>query len=394
MGADDPELILAWLRKQETAMVELTTALVRAESPSTVGPSQHGPFQILARELESLSFVVRSVSAPRGGLHLYARPQARARTGSRQLVIGHMDTVWPLGTVDGRHVERLGDRLYGAGAFDMKAGLAQLVFALRALQRLGRVPVVTPVIFLNGDEELGSRDSGRYIRLLARASSRVFVLEPPFGPTGKLKTARKGIGRFSVVVHGRAAHAGSEPERGVSAILELAHQVQKLFALNDPAHGITVNVGTIDGGLRPNVVAPKATALVDVRVPSDDAARTVTAAIRALRPVGPGVTVEVEGAIGRPPMHASAGNRKLFDLAQGAGRRLGIDVEEAAMVGGGSDANIAARFAPTLDGLGPVGEGAHAEDEHVVVPRLPERAALLALLLLAPAATHPEGGRR
>jgi glutamate carboxypeptidase len=214
----------------------------------------------------------------------------------------------------------------------------------------------------------------------------VFVLEPAQGPAGRLKTARKGIGRFAVVVRGRAAHAGSEPEKGVSAILELSYQVQRLFALNDPDRGITVNVGTVDGGLRPNVVAPRATALVDVRVRTRDDARRIEAAIRNLTPVGEGATVEVEGIMGRPPLVATTGNRALFAVAREAGAGLGLELEEATMVGGGSDANIAGAYAPTLDGLGPVGDGAHADHEHVVVPRMPERAALLALLLLAPAA--------
>lgn len=380
----EAQRLLEWLRGREEEMVELADLLVRAESPSTVGPSQAAPFRILARELGRLSYAVRSVTAPAGGRHLYARTERRPRRGPRQLVLGHMDTVWPLGTVDGRGAERVGDRLYGPGVFDMKAGLVQLVFALRALRELGRSPALTPVLFVNGDEEIGSADSRRWVRLLARGSARVFVLEPAYGPAGKLKTARKGIGRFTVVVRGRAAHAGSEPGAGVSAILELSHQVQRLFALNDAGRGITVNVGTIDGGLRANVVAPEARALVDVRVPTAAAARLLAGELRGLRPVGRGVTVEVTGALDRPPMEATPGNRELFAVAQAAGRSLGLELAEAAMVGGGSDANLAAPYAPTLDGLGPVGEGAHSEDEHVVVPRLPERAALLALLLLAP----------
>jgi len=295
-----------------------------------------------------------------------------------------MDTVWPIGTVDARPIRRIRDRLYGPGVFDMKAGLAQLVFALRALAALRLEPAATPVILVNSDEEIGSADSRRYIRLLARGACRAFVLEPGFGPSGKLKTGRKGVGRFAVVVHGRAAYAGSEPEEEASAILELSHQIQRLFALNDPARGVTVNVGAIDGGLRANVVAPEARALVDVRVPSEADGRAVEAAIRGLRAVGSGLTVEVDGGIGRPPMAATPGNRALFELARSAAARLGLSVEEAAMVGGGSDANLTSLETPTLDGLGPVGDGSHAEDEHVIIARLPERAALFALLLCAP----------
>ena len=167
------------------------------------------------------------------------------------------------------------------------------------------MPSLTPVVLVNSDEEIGSVDSSRHIRRLARGAARAFVLEPPEAPTGSLKTSRKGVERFEVVVSGCAAHAGSKPEEGVSAILELSHQVQQLFALSDPAHGVTVNVGTIDGGLRANVVAPEATALVDVRAPTEASARAVARAIRALEPARPGTTITVRSDSGRPPMHAN-----------------------------------------------------------------------------------------
>ena len=186
----------------------------------------------------------------------------------------------------------------------MKGGLVQIVFALRALRELGLRPSVTPVVFVNTDEEIGSRDSSRFIRLLARGAARAFVLESGEGADGKLKIARKGLGHFTVTVHGRSSHAGADFEHGISAILELSHQVQRLFALNDPARGITVNVGTIDGGLRPNVVAPQASAIVDVRVPTAAAARRLEQAVRGLTPVLEGATLEVEGGWGRPPMEA------------------------------------------------------------------------------------------
>jgi glutamate carboxypeptidase len=295
-----------------------------------------------------------------------------------------MDTVWPLGSTREMPVRRDDDRLYGPGVYDMKGGLAQLVFALRALTAAGLTPAVTPVVFVNTDEELGSRESSRYVRLLARAAARAFVLEPAYGPDGALKTGRKAAGRFVVVVRGRAAHAGTSPEQGVSAILELSHQVQRLFALNDPERGITVNVGSIDGGLGPNVVAPEASAVVDARAVTAADTRELEAAIRGLRPVLPGSSVEVEGEFVRPPMEQTSRNRALYRVARAAGERIGLDVGEAPVVGGGSDGNFTGLYTATLDGLGPVGDGAHASDEHVVVSRLAERAALLALLLLEP----------
>jgi glutamate carboxypeptidase len=270
----------------------------------------------------------------------------------------------------------------------MKGGLVQIVFALRALAELGIEPPATPVVLVVTDEEIGSVESRRILGFLARGAARAFILEPGFGPEGLLKTERKGVGSFTVTVLGRAAHAGLEPQAGVSAILELTHQVQRLFALNDHARGVTVNVGTIDGGLRPNVIAPLASAIVDVRVPSLDAARELERAIRGLGPVDPDTSVEVEGGFGRLPMEATARNRALYRRATEVAADLGIAIGETA-VGGGSDGNITSLHTATLDGLGPVGGGAHRLDEHVVISRMPERAALLALLLAGPLGPVP-----
>jgi glutamate carboxypeptidase len=383
--ATEPRAVLAWLRAREEELAALVLELVAAESPSTEIGSEQAALGVLAAELRRAGYRTRRVAGSGCGDHLYAVPRARRRGFAHQLIVGHVDTVWPMGTLQ-RMPPRVEDgRLYGPGAYDMKGGLAQLAFALRALHELGAEPSVTPVVFVNADEEMGSADSRRWIRLLAAGADRAFVLEPPEGADGRLKTGRKGVGRFGVTILGRAAHAGSTPEQGVSAILELAHQVERLFGLNDPARGITVNVGTIDGGLRPNVVAPKASALVDVRAPTHDSARQIEHAIRSLRPTRVGLSIEVEGGFGRPPMPRTDANRALERRAQILGRTLGLTLAEAPMVGGGSDANFTSLLAPTLDGLGALGAGAHAVDEHVLVSALPERAALLALLLLEPA---------
>jgi glutamate carboxypeptidase len=204
-----------------------------------------------------------------------------------------------------------------------------------------------------------------------------------------LKTARKGVERFEIVVTGRAAHAGTNPEEGASAILELSRLVEQLFGLNDPDRGVTVNVGTIDGGLRANVVAPQASALVDVRAPTEAVADDVAHSIRSLRPRQPGTTVTVRSDLGRPPMPATERNRSLFRSARRLASELGLEVDEAPLVGGASDANFTSSLTATLDGLGALGDGAHSPDEHVVVSALPERAALLALLLLEDAPQNP-----
>jgi glutamate carboxypeptidase len=295
-----------------------------------------------------------------------------------------MDTVWPIGTLAQMPVHTVDGLLFGPGTADMKGGLVEIVFALRALRELGLAPAATPVVLVNADEEIGSIDSSRIISLLARGAERAFVLECGEGPDGKLKIARKGVGRFEVTIHGRPAHAGADFEHGISAILELSRQVQRLFALNDPAHGITVNVGTIDGGLRPNVVAPTACAVVDVRVPTAVAGRRLERALRELEPTLEGATIEVGGGFRRPPMEPLARNRALFTAAKRLGRSLGVTIEDAGLAGGGSDANTTSLYTGTLDGLGPIGEGSHATDEHVDLTRLPERTALLALLLIEP----------
>jgi glutamate carboxypeptidase len=373
------QVVLGYLREQGQALVGFLERLALAESPST--ESQDKVLGILSEALIEIGFAVRCLPGRRSSGHLYARPERRRAPA--QLLLGHCDTVWPLGTIEVMPVEVSGGVVRGPGVYDMKGGLAQMVFALRALRDLGLKPSVTPVVFVNSDEEVGSRESTRHIRRLGRAVQRVFVLEPSLGPSGKLKTARKGVGRFSVVVEGEAAHAGLDPAGGASAILELSYLIQALFALNDPARGITVNVGTIDGGLSPNVVAPESRAVVDVRVPNHEDARRVEEAILGLKPVTPGVTLRVEGGMGRPPMERTPRNRALWETARRLGKELGLDLEEG-VAGGCSDGNTTSLFTATLDGLGAVGDGAHARHEFVYVDRMVERCALLVLLLMEP----------
>ena len=390
-AAASARAILDWLHCQEEPFVASIERLARIESPSASRGAQWDVFSALAPELEADNILARAVSDH--GPHLYARPLRRDRGAARQLLVGHIDTVWPRGTLETMPVRREGDRLFGPGVYDMKAGIVEILFALRALTACGLEPEVTPVVFLNSDEEIGSADSTRYLRFLARGADRAFVLEAAAGREGRLKTARKGVGRFRVVVRGRAAHAGTEPEHGVSAILELARQIERLFALNDPARGVTVNVGTVDGGIRPNVVAPDAVALVDVRVRTQADALRLERELAALEPAIPHAQVFVTGSIGRAPMERTAANAALFAAARREGAKIGLDLEEAPVVGGASDGNTTNVFTPTLDGLGPVGAGAHAADEHILVSRTLKRTALLALLLLLPPFSAHAGSR-
>jgi glutamate carboxypeptidase len=301
-------------------------------------------------------------------------------------MLGHYDTVWPLGTLDDMPFKREGDIVHGPGVYDMKGGIAQALLAIGTLQHFNVEPVVTPHVFLNSDEEIGSRESRRYIDSLAPRMDRVFVLEPSLGPGGRLKTTRKGIGRFTVTVTGEAAHAGLDPGAGASAILELSHVIQALFALNDFDKGVTVNVGTIDGGLRPNVVAPRSQAVVDVRVAGQDDAERVGAAILSLKPVTRGTSLQFEGGFGRPAMEKTPANRQLWRMACRLGDELGLQLEEG-LAGGGSDGNFTSLFTATLDGMGAVGDGAHAIHEHLCLARTIEHAALLTLLLMSPPIT-------
>jgi len=209
------------------------------------------------------------------------------------------------------------------------------------------------------------------------------VLEPSVGYDGKLKTTRKGVGKFTIKIHGQAAHAGLDPGKGASAIVELSHVIQKLFALNDPEKGISVNVGMIDGGTRPNVIAPESHAVIDVRIPTNRDAKKVTGAILSIAPVNPEITLTIEGKIGRPPMEATEHNKMLYRRAKNAAERLSIEIEETA-AGGGSDGNTTSQYTATLDGLGATGDGAHALHEFAFTDKLIERTALLTLLLLEP----------
>ena len=376
---------MGYLREHRRSMVDLLRRLALVESPSAEPASQGPVLDILSGALAELGYVVRRVPGHKNcGAHLYARPQKRERRrGPVQLLLGHCDTVWPLGTLKAMPVEVGAGVVRGPGVYDMKGGLAQMVYALGALRALDLEPSVTPVVFVNSDEEVGSPRSTRHIRRLASVADRAFVLEPSLGPAGKIKTARKGAGRFSFTIEGKAAHAGLDPGGGASAILELSHLIQALHALNDPRRGTTVNVGVVEGGLSPNVVAPESRALVDVRAPTWREARRVERAILGLAPVTPGVTLRVEGGIGRPPMERTPGNRLLWEKAKELGARVGANLDEAT-AGGASDGSTSSLFTATLDGLGAVGGGAHARHEFVYTDKMVERTALLALLLMEP----------
>jgi glutamate carboxypeptidase len=371
--------ILTYARSKQNQVVSFLHELVECESPSD-DPAAVNRFVELLSDRLSTYCKLRTVSGgARFGKHLLCEFTLPGKGKSGQiLALGHSDTVWPVGTLRQMPAKIEQDKLHGPGVFDMKAGIALFVFAMRALRELD-LPVSRKVLLqLNSDEEVGSDSSRPLTEKHASASVAVLVLEPPAGPQGKVKTARKGVGSYTVKVQGVPAHAGLDFASGASAIVEMARQIEVIAALTRLEKGITVNPGIISGGTRSNVIAAEAETVVDFRIPRASDAKGLDRSFHCLRPFDPRCRVEVIGGLNRPPLERTPGVVKLFRTAQKIARQLGFDLEETA-VGGGSDGNFTAGLGiPTLDGLGAIGDGAHASHEHIVIEHLPERMALLA----------------
>ena len=370
------EQVLAYCESRAEQMVEAVEAFVRLESPSHDKGAVDACGAEIAARLRAAGASVERLRRDGRGDHLFARVVGDGRP---VLLLGHFDTVWPVGTLERMPLRREGSRLYGPGTFDMKAGIAIAITAIEAL-RATATPHPAVDILWTTDEEIGSGTSRAVIEEKARGARAVLVLEPSLAG-GALKTARKGCGEFELTVTGVAAHAGLDPGKGVSAIHELAAQIAALEALQDLSRGVTVNVGVVSGGTRANVVAEEARAIVDVRSPTAAEAARVERAIHALQPARPGARLNIRGGFERPPLERSSAVAALFALASDVASSLGRALAEGS-AGGGSDGNFTAALGvPTLDGLGPVGDGAHAAHEHVQVDALPWRAALVAGLL-------------
>jgi len=374
--------LLKLARARSPYTLKLIERLVKCESPSGEGAAIARVVDLLASELAGLAHT-RKLSGGRFGPHLRCELQLPPNEpADRQiLLLGHSDTVWPLGTIKQRPFRREGNRLCGPGVLDMKAGLAIAVEAMRILRLLERPLRRRVVLLVNSDEEVGSLSSRALIETEARQSAAVLVLEPGTGLEGKLKTARKGVANYTLRVHGRAAHAGVDFAAGANAIVELARQIQRVASWTRLRRGLTVSPGVVQGGTRSNIVPEEALALIDVRVPSLTDAREIEEKLRTLRPYDERCRIEVSGGLNRPPMERSRATAALFRLARRLGREIGLELKESSS-GGGSDGNFTAALGiPTLDGLGAVGEGAHAENEFVLAERIPERVALLAGLI-------------
>ena len=381
----------SWLKGQHDQFAELVLALARAESPSTEPELQGDVREILIRELTGLGLTVELVPGGAWGPHILARPP-----GGRidQLLLGHLDTVWPSGTLATMPAECVARgpewAIRGPGVFDMKGGLAVGLFALRAMEVCndGADSGLATGFLINADEEIGSSSSAPMIDQLACEVGRVFVLEPALGEEGALKTRRKGVGCFAFTVEGVASHSGLAPADGASAVHAMAEIVGRVVALNDPARGVTVNVGVMEGGTRSNVVAARARAEVDVRVWTGRDARRLEAAVGALRSGLSRTSLAVTGGIEREALERTPRNTLLWESAREIGRHIGLNLEQG-VSGGGSDGNITSLRTATLDGLGAVGDGAHADHEFLYLERTIERAALLAGLLALPRLPDP-----
>ena len=359
-------------------LIETIESLVRIESPSDDKTAVDRCGAELAARLEAIGGRVTRLPQRERGDHLRAEfgPDAARQI----LLLGHFDTVWPIGTLDRMPLAHVDGNLHGPGVFDMKAGIGIGMLAARALLET-RVPLARRIVMLwTTDEEIGSGTSRAIIEEEARRSDAVLVLEPSL-PGGAAKTSRKGVGEYEIVVRGVAAHAGIDPAKGASAIHELARQILRLETLHDLERGVSVTVGRVSGGTRTNVVAEEARAFVDVRATTNADAERLDAALHRLTPVDPRTTLTITGGIDRPPLERTEKVVSLYRQACSVAEHLGSTLAEGS-TGGGSDGNFtAAAGVSTLDGLGAVGDGAHARHEHVNTAALPGRAALVAGLI-------------
>jgi glutamate carboxypeptidase len=373
---------LAYFEARRDEIVSTIRELVEIESPSDNKHAVDRLAEVVAHKFSALGGEVRFHPASDFGNHLQVDFAGKAKS-KPVLLLGHYDTVYPLGTLASMPCRVAEGKLAGPGALDMKAGIGLMLATLAALQEWhGGLPRPVSVLLVS-DEEVGSDSSRALTESLAKRAAEVLVLEPSYGPEGAVKTARKGVGDFRVKVTGKAAHAGLDFQKGVNAIVELARQIERISAFTDLKKGLTVSVNVVSGGSRVNVVPAEAAATVDVRIARMKDAAGIEKKMRGLRPFNRKCRVEVSGGVNRPPMERTPGVAALYAKAVAIASGLGWKLGEAA-VGGGSDGNFTAGLGiPTLDGLGGVGDGAHAAHEHIVISELPKRAALVAGLIEA-----------
>lgn len=375
--------LLNFFEGKTSDFTDLLQTFVEQETPSDNPSSFDEILKIISRNFQSTGFDVEHKKGRETAGQLLCKPENFDPKDPTQLVLGHIDTVWDIGTLKEMPFSVDGNEVSGPGIFDMKAGICMMIFAIKAINKLKKNFKVQPVFVITTDEEIGSRESKDLIIEQAKLAERTFVLEPSLGTEGKIKTERKGIGQFEIIIKGKPSHAGLDPEKGVSAIVGLSNIVQQLVELNNPEKGISVNVGTIEGGERANVVAAKSKAVVDVRVPTKEDGKEIKKKIYNIESNLEGIEISVTGDIGRPPLEKGAANQKLWEITKSLGADLDLNLQEGKS-GGGSDGNFTNLYSPTIDGLGAVGEGAHAFHEKILLEETLKRAALLTLLLLYP----------
>jgi glutamate carboxypeptidase len=379
----DARSFLTHLRGQLPTMLTILEKFVCSESPSTEKAAADRCAALIANTWKGTGAKVELLDQKHRGAHLrVTKARKSAAKGGQLLVLGHYDTVYATGTLRKMPFRISGGKAYGPGVFDMKAGIVQALFALHALQHL-HAPVSKQIVFLwTSDEEIGSEASRKLIEAEAKRSDAVFVLEPALGPKGLFKTARKGVGEVEIVVHGRASHAGLAPAEGVNAIHEIALQIARMKEWNHPRIGISVNTGRIEGGTRTNVIPDRARAVIDLRALRIEDMRMIEKRLHSLKAMVPGAKLEVHGGFNRAPLerrHSAA----LFQRARSLAKQMGLKIGECT-AGGGSDGNLTAALGiPTLDGFGAVGDGAHSPGEYIIGKTMPERAALLAAMLVS-----------
>ncbi len=359
--------------------LQLLRQLVTLESPSSNKAAVDACAAFTADQLHTFGAEVQTVPQATTGNHTLATWRGGS-IGMRQfLVVCHLDTVWPIGTLRHMPISEGDGKLYGPGTYDMKASVAIVLSAMRAIKDLNLTSKYPIRLLFTSDEEIGSLTSRSLIEDEAQKSALVLVMEPATR-RGALKTFRKGTGRFEMVAHGRSAHAGVDHEQGVNAIEELAHQIVRLQQMTDYAQGTTVNVGVITGGSAGNVVPERAAIEVDFRVSKMSQIEPLVTAIRSLKPVLNGARLEITGGLNRPPMERTPLMIETFEKVRRIGESIGLRLEEGS-TGGASDGNLTAALGiPTLDGLGALGDGAHAAHEHIIISSLVDRAALLATI--------------
>jgi glutamate carboxypeptidase len=373
--------IVEAVRGCEADLIDRIRTLVEIESPSSDKASVDEAQTFFGGWAKSAGATVRRHAHRDFGDSIEVRFGERFHGESRVLLLGHLDTVWAMGTLAHMPLKVTRDRIAGPGVLDMKAGVAMALTAVGALQRMKllRRPVT---LLIHGDEEVGSPASRKLTESIASKCGAVYVLEPAQGDRGAYKTARKAVGLYHLSVKGVAAHSGVDFERGHSAVNELARQIEALQSITDLTRGITVNAGVIGGGTCSNVISAEAWAEIDVRLARKQDTAKVDRALRSLQPIDRACKLTVSGGMNRPPMERSRGTVTLFRRAKELAGRMGFELEEAA-TGGGSDGNFTAALGiPTLDGMGAVGEGAHAPHEHLRRKHLVPRTALLAAMLL------------